>query len=556
MARTQVAVGRDERVAWSARRVPDQDTSVDVLRHLPEPMPTTRPAARCGAGSGASAADRRRRPVGRLDFPTVGRRLADLATPAWAPPWTSRRRCRSASSGWASSAEANSTTPATSTSCSSTTVTLATPSPSPAGSSRSCRSPPRTGSCSAPTPSCVPRAVPAACHARSTGTPRWYERFARPWEFQALIKARPVAGDASLGAAFMALTRPFVWPDVLDPDAVREVRALKARAEAEVRRRGLSDRELKRGRGGIRDVEFAVQLLQLVHGRADPEVRSTTTLDALTSSPTAGTSRPRTPGSSRRLHVPAHRRAPLAAPRRTADPHRARRHRRPDAAGPGARLPRSTRGERRRGVRSRPAAPADRRAGHPRAAVLRSDPRHPRRDGPPERRRGRGAPHRVRVRRRRPHPPGAARADPRAHPHLPDPAAAPAGHPRLALRVARPRPRAVAAAATGRRPHPGDDARDDVPRSTRRRGANLPGARLESHPRRHAPPPARGGRAPRRRRLARARARRGDELRRAALATLGWRQDTPARRAGLRRFKRRECSASRPATSQDSRRST
>ncbi len=113
------------------------------------------------------------------------------------------------------------------------------------------------------------------------GYAAWYERFARPWEFQALIKARPVAGDAPLGEGFMSLTRPFVWPEVLDPDAVREVRAMKARAEADVRRRGLSDRELKRGRGGIRDVEFAVQLLQLVHGRADARVRSATTLEAL-----------------------------------------------------------------------------------------------------------------------------------------------------------------------------------------------------------------------------------------------------------------------------------
>jgi len=116
----------------------------------------------------------------------------------------------------------------------------------------------------------------------------WYERWARPWEFQALIKARPVAGDEQLGAAFMELTRPFVWPEVLDPDAVREARTMKARAEGELERKGLSDRELKRGRGGIRDVEFAVQLLQLVHGRHDPSIRSATSLDALAELATAG----------------------------------------------------------------------------------------------------------------------------------------------------------------------------------------------------------------------------------------------------------------------------
>jgi [glutamine synthetase] adenylyltransferase / [glutamine synthetase]-adenylyl-L-tyrosine phosphorylase len=109
----------------------------------------------------------------------------------------------------------------------------------------------------------------------------WYQRWARPWEFQALIKARAVAGDFELGEQFMARTRPVVWPEVLDPDAVREARAMKARSEADLRRRGLTERELKRGRGGIRDVEFAVQLLQLVHARHDAEIRSPNTLEAL-----------------------------------------------------------------------------------------------------------------------------------------------------------------------------------------------------------------------------------------------------------------------------------
>lgn len=111
----------------------------------------------------------------------------------------------------------------------------------------------------------------------------WYERWAQAWEFQALLKARPVAGDTELGRSFFDTTRRFVYPDVLDAAAIREIRAMKARAEEELRRKGLTDRELKRGRGGIRDVEFSVQLLQLVHGRHDPEVRSPTTLIALES---------------------------------------------------------------------------------------------------------------------------------------------------------------------------------------------------------------------------------------------------------------------------------
>jgi glutamate-ammonia-ligase adenylyltransferase len=109
----------------------------------------------------------------------------------------------------------------------------------------------------------------------------WYERWARHWEFQALLKARPVAGDRDLGQAFMDASRTFVWREVLDPDLIREAREMKARSEAELRKKGLGERELKRGRGGIRDIEFAVQLLQLVHGRHDERIRSATTLVAL-----------------------------------------------------------------------------------------------------------------------------------------------------------------------------------------------------------------------------------------------------------------------------------
>jgi glutamate-ammonia-ligase adenylyltransferase len=109
----------------------------------------------------------------------------------------------------------------------------------------------------------------------------YWERWARPWEMQALIKARPVAGNVATGERFLARAEPFVWPEVLDPDAVREVRAMKARTEDMLRQRGLADREIKRGVGGIRDIEFAVQLLQMVHGRADSNVRGRGTLNAL-----------------------------------------------------------------------------------------------------------------------------------------------------------------------------------------------------------------------------------------------------------------------------------
>ncbi|MDQ1395683.1 MAG: [glutamine synthetase] adenylyltransferase / [glutamine synthetase]-adenylyl-L-tyrosine, partial [Acidimicrobiaceae bacterium] len=109
----------------------------------------------------------------------------------------------------------------------------------------------------------------------------YWDRWAEPWEFQALLKARWVAGEADLGAAFEAAASERVWNRPFGAEELRSVRAMKARAEGEVAKRGLTEREVKRGRGGIRDIEFAVQLLQLVHGRNDESVRSPTTLDAL-----------------------------------------------------------------------------------------------------------------------------------------------------------------------------------------------------------------------------------------------------------------------------------
>jgi glutamate-ammonia-ligase adenylyltransferase len=109
----------------------------------------------------------------------------------------------------------------------------------------------------------------------------YWERWAHTWEFQALLKARPVAGDADLGSRFHAAAQERLWARPFSADDLRYVRAMKARAESELARKGLTDREVKRGRGGIRDIEFSVQLLQLVHGGQDPALRSPTTLDAL-----------------------------------------------------------------------------------------------------------------------------------------------------------------------------------------------------------------------------------------------------------------------------------
>ncbi len=109
----------------------------------------------------------------------------------------------------------------------------------------------------------------------------YWTRWAEPWEFQALVKARAVAGDADIGAQFDTSARHHLWDRVFSADDLRSLRHMKARVEAELARKGLTDREVKRGRGGLRDIEFAVQLLQLVHGRLDADLHSPTTLTAL-----------------------------------------------------------------------------------------------------------------------------------------------------------------------------------------------------------------------------------------------------------------------------------
>ncbi|GIU86203.1 MAG: glutamate-ammonia-ligase adenylyltransferase [Acidimicrobiia bacterium] len=113
------------------------------------------------------------------------------------------------------------------------------------------------------------------------GYEQYWRRWARTWERQALIKARVVAGDGALGRRFSERAAAWLWQGPIDPDAVREVRAMKARTEELLDRKGIAEREVKRGPGGIRDVEFAVQLLQLVHGRHDETLRVRGTLDAL-----------------------------------------------------------------------------------------------------------------------------------------------------------------------------------------------------------------------------------------------------------------------------------
>ncbi|AFM17981.1 glutamine synthetase adenylyltransferase [Mycolicibacterium chubuense NBB4] len=108
----------------------------------------------------------------------------------------------------------------------------------------------------------------------------YYERWAKTWEFQALMKARPAAGDAGLGDRYIEALMPMVWTACEREDFVPEVQAMRRRVEALVPA-GVRNRELKLGTGGLRDVEFAVQLLQLVHGRNDESLHVASTVNAL-----------------------------------------------------------------------------------------------------------------------------------------------------------------------------------------------------------------------------------------------------------------------------------
>src|SRR3954471_8951994 len=112
------------------------------------------------------------------------------------------------------------------------------------------------------------------------GHRRYYEQWASTWEFQALLKMRPVAGDPDLGRAYVDALWPLVWKAGDRPGFVGEVQAMRRRVEDNIPP-AHADRELKLGRGGLRDVEFAVQLLQLVPGRVDERLRVGGTLPAL-----------------------------------------------------------------------------------------------------------------------------------------------------------------------------------------------------------------------------------------------------------------------------------
>ncbi|WP_272878973.1 bifunctional [glutamine synthetase] adenylyltransferase/[glutamine synthetase]-adenylyl-L-tyrosine phosphorylase [Rothia nasimurium] len=109
----------------------------------------------------------------------------------------------------------------------------------------------------------------------------YYKRWAENWEFQALLKARPIAGTPDLGVRWARAMRPFVWESAARESFVESVQAMRRRVTDNIPAAEV-DRQIKLGPGGLRDVEFTVQLLQLVHGRTDETVRTQTTTDSIT----------------------------------------------------------------------------------------------------------------------------------------------------------------------------------------------------------------------------------------------------------------------------------
>jgi glutamate-ammonia-ligase adenylyltransferase len=121
-----------------------------------------------------------------------------------------------------------------------------------------------------------------------SSTLSYYDTLGRTWERQALIKVRPVAGDMRLGEEFVKAIEPFVYRKYLSFAEINEIKALKRRIEQKTRLAGDQDSEVKTGHGGIRDVEFTIQFLQLLNGGDLAGVRQSNTLKAMQALERAG----------------------------------------------------------------------------------------------------------------------------------------------------------------------------------------------------------------------------------------------------------------------------
>ncbi len=116
----------------------------------------------------------------------------------------------------------------------------------------------------------------------------YYTRFGQTWEQMALLKARPIAGDAHTGAAFMALVQPFVYQRHLDREGLKRIQEMKREIDAQIANKAQSHTNVKLGLGGIREIEFFIQILQLIYGGRHPELQDRQSLSALPKLQAAG----------------------------------------------------------------------------------------------------------------------------------------------------------------------------------------------------------------------------------------------------------------------------
>lgn len=115
----------------------------------------------------------------------------------------------------------------------------------------------------------------------------YYDRWAKSWEFQALLKARPLAGDPELGDAYIEAVQPKIWSSAARENFVDSVQRMRERVTEHIDPEDAAY-QIKLGAGGLRDIEFTVQLLQLVHGLTDPSIRTQGTLESLDALVTGG----------------------------------------------------------------------------------------------------------------------------------------------------------------------------------------------------------------------------------------------------------------------------
>jgi glutamate-ammonia-ligase adenylyltransferase len=109
----------------------------------------------------------------------------------------------------------------------------------------------------------------------------YYTRFGQTWEQMALLKARPIAGDARTGEAFMALVQPFVYQRHLDREGLQRIQDMKREIDVQIADKAQSHSNVKLGLGGIREIEFFIQILQLIYGGRYPELQDRQSLSAL-----------------------------------------------------------------------------------------------------------------------------------------------------------------------------------------------------------------------------------------------------------------------------------